>query len=121
MILRCGGEREPLPALAADALPALQAEVEKTHISEAVARYIAEMIHATRKDMRIMRGASPRATLSVAAVAKAWAQLQGRDYVIPEDAQLVFLRCVPHRILTQGDGTARLRRILRRVPMPKLR
>ena len=104
----------------AEQLLQMQEAVAKTYICDAVAEYIVALMAATRKDGRILRGASPRATLSVAAVAKAWAQIQGRDYVIPEDVQQAFLRCVPHRILAQGDATARVRRILARVGRPKL-
>ncbi len=97
----------------------MQAETEKTYISEAVADYIVRLVSATRKDFRILRGASPRTTLSLAAMAKAAARLEGRDFVIPEDVRRCFLRGVPHRILAQGDAATQLRRILRWVRGPK--
>ena len=74
------------------------------------------------------RGASPRATLAVTAMAKAVAQLRGRDYVVPGDVREVFPQTVAHRLIlspraeTQGKtGEDVLLSILDTVPVPKLR
>lgn len=114
--------------LSKDALVAMQDEVANTYISEAVVHYIVALITATRNDESLLRGASPRATLSVTAVAKAVAQLRGRDYVTPRDVQEVFLRTVGHRVLlsvkAESDGTKVedvLQQILERVPAPTAR
>jgi MoxR-like ATPase len=117
LILQPGGKMKPVT----EELVQMQAEVAATYVSEAVADYAVRLMAATRKSFGILRGGSPRATRSVAAVAKAWAQLQGRDFVIPEDVQQAFLRCVPHRILAKGDADACLRRIVRRVRRPEMR
>ena len=85
--------------LSSEHLVEMQDIVTATHVSEPVVRYIVELISATRNHEHVLRGASPRATLSVTAVAKAVAQLRGRDYVIPRDVQEVFLRTVEHRLL----------------------
>ena len=86
------------------------------------------MIDATRNHSQILRGASPRATLSVTAVARAVAQLRGRDYVTPRDVQEVFLRIIGHRLLLTPRAEAEgvdvqdiLRGILEAVPAPVLR
>ena len=86
------------PLLTSQTLVAMQDEVANTYIHESVVRYIVELIGATRKDEQLARGASPRATLSVTAVAKAVARLRGRDYVTPRDGQEGFLRTVAHRV-----------------------
>ena len=106
----------------------MQQVVADTHVGMEVVRYIVALVGATRNHEQILRGASPRATLSVTAMAKAVAQLRGRDYVIPEDVQDVFSLTVAHRLLLQpqaeGMGvTAQqlLAQILNRVPAPKLR
>ena len=106
----------------------MQQVVADTHVGTEVVRYIVALVGATRNHEQILRGASPRATLSVTAMAKAVAQLRGRDYVIPEDVQDVFSLTVAHRLLLQpqaeGMGvTAQqlLAQILNRVPAPKLR
>ena len=106
----------------------MQQAVADTHVGTEVVRYIVALVGATRNHEQILRGASPRATLSVTAMAKAVAQLRGRDYVIPEDVQDVFSLTVAHRLLLQpqaeGMGiTAQqiLAQILNHVPAPKLR
>ncbi len=109
-------------------LAALQDTVAKTFVSDVVVDYVVELISATRNHEDILRGASPRATLSVTAMAKAVARLRGRDYVIPSDVREVFSHTVAHRLIlsprAEGQGkTAEqiLRGILDRVPAPKLR
>lgn len=116
------------PVLSREQLCALQDTVEKTFISDTVVGYIVRLVGATRTDAEITRGASPRATLAVAAMAKAIAQLRGRDYVVPADVREVFPQCVEHRLIltpraqTQGVTPGQiLQRILEAVPAPRLR
>ena len=75
----------------------------------------------------ILRGASPRATLSVTAMAKSIAFLNGRDYVIPSDIQTVFCETVAHRLLLEPSAEARgrtardiLEEILKAAAAPKV-
>ena len=93
----------------------LQKEVAATHVSEAVVDYIVRLIDATRHHPDILRGASPRATLSVTAVAKAVAQLRGRDYVTPRDVQEVFLKTIAHRLLltSRAEGNVECEQLLK--------
>ena len=114
--------------LTREQLIALQDTVEKTFISDSVVGYIVRLMGATRQHPEIQRGASPRATLAVAAMAKAVAQLRGRDYVVPGDVREVFVQTVSHRLIltpramTQGtDCRQVLEGILESVPVPKLR
>ena len=114
--------------LSRDQLCALQNTVERTFISDSVVSYIVRLVGATREDSEIQRGASPRATLAVASMSKAIAQLRGRDYVVPADVREVFAQCVAHRLIltpraqTQGvTGQQVLQRILETVPAPRLR
>ena len=124
--------RKPLeelePVLDAAGLAALQEKVAGTYIGELVVNYVVALIDATRKNENLLRGASPRATLMVTAMAKAVAQLQGRDYVTPKDVQEVFLRTVAHRLLLSPKAEAAgmspyqiLGQILEAVPAPKVR
>ncbi len=115
------------PVMTRQELTAMQDEVANTHVDEAVVRYIVALIDATRRHGDILRGASPRATLSVTAVSKAVARLRGRDYVLPRDVQEVFQRTVAHRLLmtakAEGSGiTAEtvLNGILKDIPAPKV-
>ena len=116
------------PLLTRDALMELQEIVAQTHISEALVQYVVSLICATRDHADILRGASPRGTLAVTAMAKAVAQLRGRDYVIPKDVQEVFSTTIAHRLLltVQAEGQGRsaetiLGEILASVPAPKMR
>ena len=75
----------------------------------------------------ILRGASPRATLSMTAMAKAVAFLNGRDYVVPEDVQAVFAQVIEHRLLLAPEAEAKgvsanklLQEILRKTSAPRL-
>lgn len=116
------------PILSRRELATLQDIVEQTFVGEPVVGYIVELITATRNHEDILRGASPRATLAVTAMAKAIAQLRGRDYVIPKDVQEVFVTTVAHRLLLSPKAEAlgktaeqTLRAILDKVPAPRLR
>ena len=124
--------REPLAQLSqlldAGVLAAMQELVAQTHVHNDVVRYIVALVHATRNSENILRGASPRATLAVTAMAKAVAQLRGRDFVVPKDVQEVFCHTVAHRLLlsakAEGMGLSAeqvLGQLLSSVPAPKLR
>ena len=108
-----------------EGLQQLRQIVANTHISEEVADYIVRLVSATRANEKLLRGASPRATLSVAALSKAIAQLQGRDYVVPKDVQEAFPRTLAHRVqpVPGQDGTVEelLGSILRKTKAPRLR
>lgn len=109
-------------------LAAMQDTVEDTYISSEVVGYIVELVNATRSHEHIHRGASPRAALSLTAMAKSIAQLRGRDYVIPRDVQEVFQHTIAHRLIlsprAEGDGITAGQvcdQILRCVRAPRLR
>ncbi len=106
-------------------LQLLQKTVAETYVSEAVAEYVVKLMDATRRQQQLLRGASPRATLAVVAMAKAMAQLHGRDYVVPKDVQEVLTVTLAHRLQTAPDteDTAEdvLRQLLKNIPAPKLR
>ena len=119
-------ELEPL--FNGEQIELLRDTVAQTYIGEAVVNYIVELIDATRHHEDILRGASPRATLAVTAMAKAIAQLRGRDYVIPGDVKEVFVTTLAHRMVltpkAEGQGLVAesiLRQILEQVAAPKLR
>jgi len=116
------------PLISREQLAALQELVAQTHMNETVVTYLVKLITATRENPDILRGASPRATLAVTAMAKAVAQLRGRDYVTPGDVQEVFVQTIAHRILLspQAEGQGKtahqvLRGILDATAAPRLR
>lgn len=116
------------PLLDKQELLKMQEEVANTYISDEIVSYAVRLITATRHNENLRQGASPRATLCVVAMAKAVAQLRGRDYVVPKDIQEVFLKSVAHRLLltthAENSGmTAQeiLKAILEQIPAPALR
>ncbi len=109
-------------------LTQMQQQVAHTHVSEEIAAYVVQLVDATRRSELLLRGASPRATLAVMAMAKAVARLRGRDYVVPKDVQEVFFSTVAHRLTvspkaqSQGmDAQQVLQGILSKIRAPKLR
>ena len=125
-------EGNPLHKLSAlmtrDNLVAMQKVVENTYIKDSVVKYVVDLIVATRNNEDILRGASPRATLAVTSMAKAVAQLRGRDYVLPSDVREVFTWTIAHRLIlspkAEGQGkTAEqiLTEIISQVPAPRMR
>ena len=125
-------EGNPLHRLSAlmtrENLVAMQQEVENTYIKDSVVKYLVDLIIATRNSEDILRGASPRATLAVTAMAKAVARLRGRDYVVPGDVREVFTWTVAHRLIlsakAEGQGKTPeqiLAEIIGQVPAPRMR
>ena len=87
-------------------LVAIQDTVSQIYIKDSVIEYIVSLVNRTRQHPQILRGASPRATLAVVAMAKAAAYLNGRDYVLPDDVKTVFVGTVAHRLLLSTDAQA---------------
>ena len=116
------------PLMTREALVALQNTVERTYVHEQVVTYAVRLIGATRQNPMIARGASPRATLAVIALAKSLARMRGRDYVIPEDVMEAAAHALPHRLLLSATAQAQnltaenvVRQLLATVPAPRLR
>ena len=108
-------------------LIAMQTAVENTYVKKTVIKYIVDLIVATRNHPDVLQGASPRATLAVTSMAKAVAQLRGRDYVLPSDVREVFVKTVAHRLIlsqkAEGHGkTAEqiLTEIVGQIPAPQI-
>lgn len=94
-----------------------QQQVQKIVISEAIAAYIYRLISATRRPGIFSLGLSPRAGLAIANAAKAWAFLEGRHFVVPEDVKAVWVSVGNHRLqsLHQQDSTKDLMEIMQNV------
>ena len=85
-------------------LAAMQDAVARVFLKDTLVNYIVSLTAATRQHAQIARGASPRATLAVVSMAKATAYMNGRDYVVPEDVQTVFVGTVAHRLMLNADA-----------------
>lgn len=82
-----------------DSLEQMRQAAGQVHVSEEIMKYIITLVGATRKHPQLLQGASPRATLAVTSVSRAVAFLRGRDYVVPEDVQAIWVDAVAHRLL----------------------
>lgn len=113
-------ERQPAVITPA-ALLELQEAAQRVHVSEALVDYVQALLGSTRSTPELAGGLSPRAGLGLVAVARAWALLQDRDHVIPEDVQALFPHVAAHRLHLAGDGravpTATLTRLLQAVAL----
>ncbi|WP_426447895.1 AAA family ATPase [Paenibacillus sp. S-38] len=92
------------PVAEVEQILAIQALVKQVHLDEAVAHYLVSVIRLTRENPSIYLGASPRATLALVQAAKAYALLQGRDYVIPDDIKFLAPYVLGHRIILQAEA-----------------
>jgi len=77
----------------------IRLEAADVYVKDELLDYIVRLCEATRRDSRIVQGASPRASLALTSLSKAAAWLQGRDYVLPKDVGFVFRDCIAHRLL----------------------
>lgn len=118
MLYHMGDRRQLVQQIQAIASPKIlqqwQTQVQQVTVSEAVAAYIYRLVAATRQAGRFTLGLSPRAGLAVASAAKAWAFLDGRDFVLPEDVKAVWVSVGNHRLqsLQQQNSSKVLTEIL---------
>ena len=131
MVLARQGGVNPLNAVrqvvTAAELVSMQEAVGKIYMKESLIAYVVSLVSATRQHPQISRGASPRATLAIVSMAKATAYMNGRDYVLPEDVQTVFVGTVSHRILLSNEAqnlglteNAVLTELMSRLSAPKV-
>lgn len=119
---------EPLneltPVCTREELVELQKGCRTVYVHRELQNYLVSVVQATRKDAEIAGGVSPRGTLAYLRAAQAYAMVQGREYVVPEDLQAVAVPVLAHRIV-QNTGMAQtgaagqlIRDILQRIPVP---
>jgi len=77
--------------------------VEKVHIDPDIERYIVALIAETRKRRQINVGASPRGSLALLKLSRAWAVMQGRDYVLPDDVKVFARPALHHRLILEPE------------------
>ncbi len=106
------------PILKEGELPKLQQTAAAVTVSPALAEYVLSLLKATRGDKRFLAGLSPRAGLALLAAARAWAMLEGRDHVLPEDVKAVFSSVAGHRLGLAGDAQSELASLLEHVAIP---
>jgi len=101
----------------------LQQQVRQVFVSPALLDYVQAILRYTRESSIFVRGLSPRAGLSLLAAARAWALINGRNAVIPEDVQAVLPGVSSHRLQRIGESYTRTdnefaRELIKAVPIP---
>ena len=102
------GSSSPLDALEPVAhgsdVRALVAAVRGVHVAHSIKQYVISMVNATRSSADLRLGASPRATLHLLRASRAYAALDGRDFVIPDDVQALASPVLAHRLLPTAEA-----------------
>ena len=126
-LLKTRNREDLIPALQAglgrERLLALQGQAAGIHVSDALLDYVQDLVDATRRTGDFTVGLSPRAALSLLACARAWALIEGRSMVLPEDVQAVAIGVMGHRLQATGQasdqqGSRRVQQLIESVPIP---
>jgi len=119
-------EKMNLLQIASGLLEQAQQEVKSVTVQEALFSYIVQIVRRTRDWPSLSLGASPRAAVSLMAVSKAFAAMDGRDYVIPDDVKVSARPVLRHRIMLRPEADLEgitpdqvLEDVLRAVEVPK--
>jgi MoxR-like ATPase len=106
----------------------LAVAVRSVMVSDLLKHYVINLVNATRSHEDLRLGASPRATLHLLRASRAWAALDGRDYVIPDDVQALAVPVLAHRLLPTPEALVAgqlpeqvLAGIVARLPLPARR
>jgi MoxR-like ATPase len=109
------------PCMAPGELVELQEDAQRVHVAPALLDYAQAIVEHTRRSPDFAAGLSPRAALALVHSARAWALIEGRDKVIPEDVQAVLPGVAAHRLRPPHDGARRSdvgAALLAAVPIP---
>lgn len=114
------------PILTKEELLKFRKLVGEIYLDSSLLRYIAEIIQQTRISKSVFLGASPRASIAIMQSSKAYAMLQGRDFVTPEDIKFVAPYVLQHRIQLDAEAEMEglgvvtvIKRLIDKVEVPK--
>lgn len=114
------------PALSGQELLQLCDYVSRVYVDPSLLRYIAMIVNQTRTSKAVYLGASPRASVALLQSAKAFALLQGRDFITPEDIKFIASSVLQHRLILtaeaemEGHTPAKVvQRLIEKVEVPK--
>ena len=121
-------EADPLESLTkvleVEDIVKMQEEANEVYVHTCMLEYIASIVEATRKDTGIIMGVSTRGSLALLKAAKAYAYIQGRNYVVPEDVKTLAVPVLAHRLALnfgyrkEADNKQKLREIVEKQPVP---
>ncbi|WP_456422276.1 AAA family ATPase [Thermococcus sp.] len=120
-------EVEIRPVVTPEEVIEMQRAVEEVYISEPIIDYIVDIVEVTRRDRKSVEiGASPRGSLALMKLSRAYAAIEGRDYVIPDDVKAVAVPALSHRLIlkrelwyTRVSQESVMEKLLEKVPVPK--
>jgi MoxR-like ATPase len=128
-MLRRFREESPLdtlePVTGMDEIETIQRAIRTVHLEPVIEEYIVRLVRATREHAAIELGASPRAALALYHASQAWAAMQGRSYVLPDDAKRLAPVILTHRLILRAQTNLRgvdvrdiLAEVIGQVPVP---
>lgn len=85
----------------------LQADVKQVHVDQKLRKYIVELVNKSREHSDLELGASPRGSISLMKMAQAWAVINQRDYIIPDDVKEVAAAVLAHRVIIKSKSRLR--------------
>lgn len=112
------------PVAEREEIVAAQRLFSSCQVSQAVMQYISALCEETRDEDRVQLGVSPRGMLALLRVSQAYAAIQGRNYVIPDDVKALAVPVMAHRVILRGlygksgENEAFIQEILKKVPAP---
>ncbi len=107
-ILQRFQQNDPLAEVKAvlniDQLKQMQQSCRQVYVQQSLLEYMVALVQATRDPAKVLMGASPRGTLALLRASQAYAWIQGRDYVVPEDIKALAVPVLAHRIVLSKGG-----------------
>lgn len=113
------------PVMSTADVVSIQNAIHQVHVDSSLREYIVKIIDATRQDAGLILGASPRGSLALYKASQAYAAMNGRDYVIPEDVKNLAVEVLKHRIILRSETKLKnlkpeniIERVLSNIPVP---
>jgi MoxR-like ATPase len=94
---------EVTSVLSAEEIGLYRQAVQQSHVEDLLIKYVAQIVHETRNNASLFLGASPRASIALLNGSKAYAAVNGRDFVTPEDIKFIALPVLRHRVILTPD------------------
>ncbi len=109
----------------AETLLAIREAIEEVHVDDDIERYIVALTHGTRQHRNVSVGSSPRGSLALLKLSRAWAAMHGRTFVLPDDVKMFVAPALCHRLILEPDLWMNQRAagevitdVMRMVPVP---
>jgi MoxR-like ATPase len=113
------------PVLSTDELIQIQNLIYNVHVDNSLREYIVKITGGTRNDPNLELGSSPRGSIALYKASQAFAALNGRDYVVPEDIKALAVEILKHRIILRSESILKnlkpdsiIEKILAGIPVP---